>query len=191
MANGYDPGAFDVIREEYQRDDRDRDRFREEERRLSEQRDIDRDRLREDDRDADAQRLADDLLRELEKLNPVDGEMAFEDLRDKAVEMDDEFLELGLAKLSATRPRNLANERRRRGIRGPGRQTIRRSGQFRRDMILPRFKEEVSVPKKKRKVSKYQMEFGKQLKKLVKKHPRTKITRLMKRAHSATRKAMK
>lgn len=45
--------------------------------------------------------------------------------------------------------------------------------------------------KKKRKVSKYQKEFGKQLKKLKKKHPRIPITRLMKRAHAATRKALK
>lgn len=45
--------------------------------------------------------------------------------------------------------------------------------------------------KKKRKVSKYQKEFGKQLKMLKKKHPRTPVTRLMKRAHAATRKALK
>jgi len=47
------------------------------------------------------------------------------------------------------------------------------------------------TPKKKRKVSKYQKEFGRQLKRLKKKHPRTPVTRLMKRAHAATRKAMK
>lgn len=51
--------------------------------------------------------------------------------------------------------------------------------QFRRDQVLPRTK---------RKVSAYQKEFGIQLKKLKKKHPRTKITMLMKRAHAATRK---
>lgn len=45
--------------------------------------------------------------------------------------------------------------------------------------------------KKKRKVSRYQKEFGKQLKILKRKHPRTKISSLMKRAHRATRKAMK
>jgi|TARA_R110000824_G_scaffold400892_2_gene609768 hypothetical protein len=39
-----------------------------------------------------------------------------------------------------------------------------------------------------RKVSAYQLEFGRQLKKLKKKHPRTKISRLMKRAHTATKK---
>jgi hypothetical protein len=42
--------------------------------------------------------------------------------------------------------------------------------------------------KARRKVSGYQKEFGKQLKILKKKHPRTKITRLMKRAHTATKK---
>lgn len=180
MANGYDPGAFDIIREEYE-DRREAPERPERERDLPE-------RVREDDRDADAQRLADDLLRELDKLDPQVGEMAFEDLRDMAVEMDDEFLELGLAKLTATRPRNLANERRRRGINSPARRIIARSGQFRRDRILPRTR---APAKKKRKVSKYQKEFGKQLKKLKAKHPRTKITRLMKRAHAATRKAMK
>lgn len=45
--------------------------------------------------------------------------------------------------------------------------------------------------KKKRKRSKYQRELGRQLKMLKKKHPRTKVTALMKRAHRATRKALK
>ncbi len=44
-------------------------------------------------------------------------------------------------------------------------------------------------PKKKRKISAYQKEFGRQLKRLKKKHPRTPVTRLMKRAHAATKKA--
>ena len=44
---------------------------------------------------------------------------------------------------------------------------------------------------KRRKKSKYQKELGRQLKMLKKKHPRTKITALMKRAHRATRKALK
>ena len=43
----------------------------------------------------------------------------------------------------------------------------------------------------KRQVSPYQREFGKQLKKLKKKHPRTDISRLMKRAHIATRRSRK
>jgi hypothetical protein len=40
----------------------------------------------------------------------------------------------------------------------------------------------------KRKVSPYQREFGRQIKILKKKHPRTKISKLMKRAHTATKK---
>lgn len=45
--------------------------------------------------------------------------------------------------------------------------------------------------KKKRRVSKYQREFGKQLKKLKRAHPRTPVTKLMKRAHSATKRSMR
>jgi hypothetical protein len=45
--------------------------------------------------------------------------------------------------------------------------------------------------KKKRKVSKYQKLLGKNLKALKRKHPRTKVTALMKRAHRMTRKALK
>jgi len=47
------------------------------------------------------------------------------------------------------------------------------------------------VKKKKRKVSKYQKEFGRSMKTLIKKHPRTPRTRLMKRAHKLTRKVLK
>jgi len=51
---------------------------------------------------------------------------------------------------------------------------------------------EAAKPKKKRKkVSKYSREFGIQLKKLIKKHPRTKVTKLMSQAHRNTKKAMK
>jgi hypothetical protein len=50
---------------------------------------------------------------------------------------------------------------------------------------------EVKARKKKKKVSKYSREFGIQLKKLVKKHPRTKVTKLMSQAHRATKKSMK
>ena len=45
-------------------------------------------------------------------------------------------------------------------------------------------------PKKKRKVSRYQKEFGRQMKKLKAAHPRTKVTALMARGHSAARKAL-
>ena len=48
-----------------------------------------------------------------------------------------------------------------------------------------------TITKKKRRRSKYQIELGKQLKRLKKKHPRTPVTRLMKRAHRATKKALK
>ncbi len=58
---------------------------------------------------------------------------------------------------------------------------------------LRRFDDTILAPgaKKKRKVSRYQREFGRQLKALKKKHPRTKISALMKRAHRATKKALK
>lgn len=49
----------------------------------------------------------------------------------------------------------------------------------------------VSIPKQKRKVSGYQKRFGINLKKLKKKHPRTDISVLMKRAHRITRREMK
>tara|TARA_Y100000004_G_C8841848_1_gene380849 strand:+ start:135 stop:389 length:255 start_codon:yes stop_codon:yes gene_type:complete len=51
---------------------------------------------------------------------------------------------------------------------------------------------DVPEPKpKRRKKSKYSRELGRQLKMLKKKHPRTAITKLMKRAHRATKKALK
>lgn len=51
---------------------------------------------------------------------------------------------------------------------------------------------EMPEPKpKRRRKSKYSRELGRQLKMLKKKHPRTKVTALMKRAHRATRKALK
>jgi len=54
-----------------------------------------------------------------------------------------------------------------------------------------RWAEMESAPKKKkRKVSDYSKQFGIILKSLKKKHPRTPVTRLMKRAHVATKKAM-
>ena len=69
-----------------------------------------------------------------------------------------------------------------------GRDIIRRSGQFRRDLILPSLR---NVRKPRRKASKYQKELGKQLKMLKKKHPRTAVTKLMKRAHRLTKKKLK
>lgn len=43
--------------------------------------------------------------------------------------------------------------------------------------------------KRRRKVSAYQREFGRQLKALKRKHPRTPTSKLMKRAHAATKRA--
>lgn len=56
--------------------------------------------------------------------------------------------------------------------------------------------DEIPIPsgkktKRKRKVSKYQKAFGRNLKSLKKKHPRTSVTKLMKKAHIATRRQMK
>jgi len=48
-----------------------------------------------------------------------------------------------------------------------------------------------TVKKAKRKVGQYQRVFGKKLKALKKKHPRTAASSLMKRAHRETKKAMK
>jgi len=115
----------------------------------------------------------------LDMMSDVEAEAAYMDLSDLAEETQDQELENVLAKIGKRRPTQFAPT---------GRQVIRRSGQFSRQNVMPRFTE---PKKKKRKVSKYQKEFGKQLKKLKAKHPRTKITRLMKRAHTATRKAMK
>jgi hypothetical protein len=97
-----------------------------------------------------------------------DPELAFMELREIASRTQNQELEDALAMISADVPREFES----------------RSTQFTRASLLPSMK-------KKRKVSKYQKEFGKQLKKLKAKHPRTKIQNLMKRAHAATRKALK
>ena len=63
---------------------------------------------------------------------------------------------------------------------------------LRREQQLARWAamEEPKPKRKKRKVSDYSKQFGIILKALKKKHPRTPVTRLMKRAHVATRKKM-
>ena len=76
--------------------------------------------------------------------------------------------------------------------RRTGRDVIRRSGQFARSAILPDLPSaQASKRKKTRKPTRYQRELGRQLKMLKKKHPRTKIINLMKRAHRLTKKALK
>lgn len=73
-----------------------------------------------------------------------------------------------------------------------GRDVIRRSGQFRRDLILPRTGQDLAGKRRKltRKPSRYRKELSKQLKNLKKKHPRTIQTKLMSKAHAATRKIL-
>jgi len=72
--------------------------------------------------------------------------------------------------------------------RARGRKSSRRKGKSTR-----RRRRTLSVlagsAKPKRKVSAYQREFGRQLKKLKRAHPRTPVTKLMKRAHAATKRA--
>jgi len=69
--------------------------------------------------------------------------------------------------------------------RARGRKSTRRKGSSSR-----RRRRTLSVlAKPKRKVSAYQREFGRQLKKLKRAHPRTPVTKLMKRAHAATKRA--
>ena len=48
-----------------------------------------------------------------------------------------------------------------------------------------------ATKKPRKKVSKYSKELGRQLKMLVKKHPRTKVTQLMSQAHRNTRRSLK
>lgn len=193
MVDGYDPASFDIVREEFQRDDRDIDRLREEERRLSEERDIDRDRLEDrPDRRPEpfivmgGQRVPNpEFIRQYPDAArdtfgfTIPSALA-EVINDDNIMVTEEMLEM------INDPEIMVDTRGRPGRRISGRELISRSGQFSRQAILP------NLPtKKKRKVSPYQKEFGKQLKKLKKKHPRTKITRLMKRAHAATRKVRK
>jgi hypothetical protein len=52
-------------------------------------------------------------------------------------------------------------------------------------------RDKIPVPKRKRKVSRYQRVFGKHLKALKRKHPRSNISVLMKKAHRLTRKELK
>ena len=65
------------------------------------------------------------------------------------------------------------------------------NGEIMRNQFAEQFRRDIITPRAKRKVSKYQKELGRQLKMLKKKHPRTKVTALMKRAHRLTRKALK
>jgi len=135
----------------------------------------------------------DGIRNELEQVDPMDVDIALDDLMKQAEETNDQVLANALAELTATRPKNVRPvqiipiQR----ARPSGRDVIRRSGQFSRANIMPRLRPIPKTRMVKRKVSAYSKEFGKQLKKLKAKHPRTPVTRLMKKAHVATRKARK
>ena len=164
MVSGYDPAAFDIVREEY-RDFDERDLpERERERELP-------NRVREDDRDRDLPRMSPALV---------------EVINDEMITITPEMLPIiNDPQIVVTARGQPAKKLTRRS----GRDIIRSSGQFSRASLIPNLPG--ARTKKKRKVSKYQKEFGRQLKKLKVKHPRTQIKNLMKRAHSATRKALK
>ena len=203
MVDDLDSSAFEIIREEFQRDDDEIDRYREEERRLSEQRDMDRDRLRAEPRTVqeryDAGLLRGEELTRYERfLRQSGGETAEERearvqrniARRLLMEMtNDDTVVLTPEMVEVINDPQLRMTTNGEVTRLTGRDVIRRSGQFSRQALLPTLPG--TKTKRKRKVSRYQKEFGKQLKMLKAKHPRTKITRLMKRAHTATRKAMK
>jgi len=161
MVSGYDPAAFDIVREEYRdidiRDlpERERDRDMPE-------------RVREDDRDRDLPRMPPALVAVI---------------NDEKITVTPEMLPI------INDPDIVVTARGQPARRLSGRDMIRSSGQFSRANLIPNLPG--ARTKKKRKVSKYQKEFGRQLKKLKAKHPRTQIKNLMKRAHSATRKALK
>ena len=164
MVSGYDPAAFEIVREEFRDFDRREEPERERERELP-------DRVREDDRD-----------RDLPRMSPALGEV----INDEMITITPEMLPI------INDPEIVVTARgqpARKLTRRSGRDIIRSSGQFSRAAMLPNL--QGTKTKKKRKVSKYQKEFGRQLKKLKAKHPRTQIKNLMKRAHSATRKALK
>jgi len=65
-----------------------------------------------------------------------------------------------------------------------GRKTVRSARKLKRQA-------DPTIKKVKRKASAYSKEVGRQLKKLKKKHPRTPVSKLMKRAHAAAKKARK
>tara|TARA_Y100000356_G_C11243530_1_gene282443 strand:+ start:217 stop:693 length:477 start_codon:yes stop_codon:yes gene_type:complete len=156
MARGFDPAAFDIVREEF----RDRD-----------MRDF-RDRPME---------------RELERPDRVEER----DIPDAVMEvMNNDSIVLTPEMVEMINDPMLRVTRNGEITRRTGRDVIRRSGQFARSAILPDLPN-TQTAKKRRKKSKYGQELGRQLKRLKKKHPRTPVIRLMKRAHRATKKALK
>jgi len=189
MVDGYDPASFDIIREEFvdRRDEVEREFDRELDDRARDEERIDRrpepfivmggERIPNPAFIA----LYPDAARDTFGFTvPTIPAALAEVINNDDIMVTEEMLEM------INDPEIVVDTRGRPARRMSGRDVIRRSGQFSRAAIIPNLPE-----KKKRKVSPYQKEFGKQLKKLKKKHPRTKITRLMKRAHAATRKVRK
>jgi hypothetical protein len=114
--------------------------------------------------------IEDDMREVFENADDLQAQEIADEIYNIAEQTQNQDMENALAKIEGRRPRQF--------------QARTRSRQFSRANLVP-------APKKKRKVSKYQKEFGKQLKKLKKLHPRTKIQNLMKKAHRRTRAALK
>lgn len=114
--------------------------------------------------------IEDDMREIFENVDEFAAQELAEEIYQVAEQTQNQEMENALAKIEARRPREF--------------QPRSRSRQFSRLNLMP-------APKKKRKVSAYSREFGIQLKKLKKLHPRTKIQNLMKKAHRRTRAAMK
>ena len=157
MARGFDPAAFDIVREDF--------------------RDIDT-------------RERPDRMPERERERPRREEER--DMPDSVVEVvNDDSIVLTPEMVKVINDPMMRITRNGEITRRTGRDVIRRSGQFSRSALLPDLPVAQTTKKKRRKSSKYGKELGRQLKILKKKHPRTPVIRLMKRAHRATRKALK
>jgi len=114
--------------------------------------------------------IEDDMREIFENVDDLTAQEIAEEIYQTAEQTQNQDMENALAKIEGRRPRQF--------------QVRSRSRQFSRLNLMP-------APKKKRKVSAYSREFGKQLKRLKKLHPRTKIQNLMSKAHRRTRAEMK
>jgi len=111
--------------------------------------------------------MKDDIIAIIDNASSdIEAEQMAEAIYIQAERNQDQEMEDALASIERRRPRQF------------------QSRQFSRLNLMP-------APKKKRKVSAYSKEFGKQLKRLKKLHPRTRVQNLMKKAHRRTRAAMK
>ena len=115
--------------------------------------------------------IEDDMREVFENVDDFAAQEIAEEIYQIAEETQNQEMENALAKIEGRRPRQFQ-------LRSRGRSAFSRSNLLRE-------------PKKKRKVSKYSKQFGIELKKLKKLHPRTKVQNLMKKAHRRTKAAMK